>query len=54
MFIATRTKQAFKLGRSGTCQPLFWQAAPNVARKLFDPDRPEKSLHSDRLGSSDG
>jgi hypothetical protein len=53
MFIATRTKQAFKLGRSGTCQPLFWQAAPNVARKLFDPDRPEKSLHADRPGSSD-
>jgi hypothetical protein len=51
MFIATRTKQAFKLGRSGTCQPLFWQAAPNVARKLFDPDRPEKSssLRSPRL-----
>jgi len=31
-----------------------FEAAPNVARKLFDADRPEKSLHSDRLGSSDG
>jgi hypothetical protein len=37
------------------CQDFFrfWQAAPNVARKLFNPDRPEKSLHADRLGSSD-
>jgi hypothetical protein len=25
-----------------------------VARKLFNPDRPEKSLHVDRPGSSDG
>jgi len=51
MFIATRTKQAFKLGRSGTCQPLFWQAAPKVARKLFRSRSSRKisSLRSPRL-----